>query len=337
MRTLRVSSILVATAVASATLAPRARAVDDAALAAELFDAGVKKMEAGKCDETPVADVALCREARDAFRRAFALYPSGLGALRNLAYVEKSLGLVGSSARHFRELARRAPLDPNPARQLWAEFAREEIAALEPRIPKLTIAVPSPAPEGTKVVLDDEPLPKPVWGTAIEVDPGEHTVRVDAEGHVPFTKSVTLAEADAQRVDATLSPIAPATPVTTQEEPATVKKVDQPLLESRTVPLVVAGVGGAAVVVGLGLGWAAIQKRDEVCGPRYCDPQGYEDGRSLARASTLVTGLGLATAAGGLAWWWLSGKSSARPGDHGTIVTPYAGAQGGGLAISGAF
>ncbi len=336
MRALRTSSVLGSLVLAISSATPNARAGDDAALAAQLFDAGVKKMEQGKCDEAPVADAAVCLEARDAFRRAFALYPAGLGALRNLAYVEKSLGLVGSSARHFRELARRAPSDPNPARQLWAEFAREEIEALEPRIPKLAITLPSPLPEGTKVTLDEDALPKPAWGTAIEVDPGEHTVRVEAEGRAPFTTTVTLAEGESKEVVATLPVL--------QSQSKDPKSVTAPKpapegswLESRTVPLVVAGVGGAAVVVGLGLGWAAIDKRDEVCGTRFCEPQGYEEGRSLARASTIVTGLGLATAAGGLAWWWFSGQSSARPSDAGTSVTPYANAHGGGFALTGSF
>src|SRR2546421_644382 len=80
-------------------------------VATDLFDAGVARMGAGRCDETPVADIAACREARDAFRRAYALYPGGLGALRNAAYVEKNLGLVASAAHDFRELARKAPLD----------------------------------------------------------------------------------------------------------------------------------------------------------------------------------------------------------------------------------
>jgi hypothetical protein len=121
---------------ASASTDDRART-----LASELFDQGVKAMERGRCDEAPVGDAAECTNAADQFRRAFELYPDGLGALRNLAYVEKSLGRLATASRWFRELARRAPLDPRPARQLWADFARKELEELAPRVPHLLVIV----------------------------------------------------------------------------------------------------------------------------------------------------------------------------------------------------
>src|SRR5687768_95008 len=104
---LLVPAVLLAAGVALADEADANRGV-----ATDLFDAGVRKMAEGKCDENPIADRAACNEARDAFKRAYALYPAGLGALRNLAYVEQNLGLIASAARDFRELIRRAPLDP---------------------------------------------------------------------------------------------------------------------------------------------------------------------------------------------------------------------------------
>src|SRR5688572_69128 len=165
------------------------------AVATDLFDSGVRLMEEGACDRAPVGDRAVCERARDSFQRAYALYPAGLGALRNLAFVEENLGLIASAARNFRELTRRAPHDPNPARRLWADFARKEAEALAPRIPHLTIDTPNPPP-GMKILLDGKALPDAGWGTPLEVDPGPHTVRAEAPGREAFEESFDLAERD---------------------------------------------------------------------------------------------------------------------------------------------
>ena len=96
---------------------------ENKAIATDLFDKAVTKMGQGNCDrEDPAVaakpiDVGTCKEARELFKRAYELYPSALGALRNLAFTEKGLGMVASAARSFRELARKAPLDPKPERQ----------------------------------------------------------------------------------------------------------------------------------------------------------------------------------------------------------------------------
>jgi hypothetical protein len=303
---------------ATLLLAPPAWSDDDAqskSVAKDLFDTGVRKMEEGKCDRSPIANRAACEAARDAFKRAYALYPAGLGALRNLAYVEQNLGLVASAARNFRELTRRAPLDPDPARRLWADFAKKESESLAPRIPHLTIDVPAERPPGMKLTLDGSPLQEAAWGTALEVDPGRHTVRAEAPDHAAFEQSFDLAEREEKRVSVALekrpgAPAAadePAPPPSTPSSPR-----EAPPRKSRILPLVVAGAGAVTVVVGLGLGYLAIQDRKEACGDgHFCEPEQLETGRSRARASTIVTGVGGAVLAGGLVWYFLSGSSKA--------------------------
>ncbi len=313
-------------------LAPSASRAEDAepdermrTLATDLFDQGVRKMELGKCEVVPVVEAAVCAEAADAFRRAFDLYPAALGALRNLAYVEKALGRVASAARHFRELARRAPLDPRPERQLWAEFARTELVDLEARVPHLQLTMPVTAPAGTAVTLDGAPLPREAWGAAIDLDPGEHLVQVQALGQKPFVARFTLPERTTETVTVTLAPeVAPASP---PPPPRTREASSTP--SPRTLALVTMGVGIVTTGVGLGYGVAAIEKRQEVCGAQYCDRAGYDEGRSLARNSTILTGIGLAVAGGGVVWYLLAPSREART----TIVTPYAGVGGAGVVV----
>jgi hypothetical protein len=301
------------------------------ALATDLFDQGVSKMEHGKCESRPVGDPALCAQACDAFRRAFELYPAGLGALRNLAYVEKALGRVASAARHFRELARRAPLDPRPARQLWAEYARTELATLEPLVPHLTVRLPTPLPADVVAKLDDASLPHETWGAVLDVDPGAHVVRAESQGRVAFEERFELAEGQSRTV---LVVLPPGDGVDGGDASAASPRADRaPGIAPKTLALVTIGVGAITTSVGLGYGVAAISKRKDVCGDVYCEPAGYDQGRSLARTSTIVTGIGVAVVASGVVWWLLAPTSSARA----TTVVPYASADGAGVVVSRRF
>jgi PEGA domain len=73
------------------------------------------------------------------------------------------------------------------------ELARQEIRALEPRLPRLRIGLAHPPP-GVQVRSDDKVLPAAALGDALPEDPGPHVVRVGAPGYREETRSVTLAE-----------------------------------------------------------------------------------------------------------------------------------------------
>jgi len=317
-----VATLLTVTMLATSLPALAEPTEKEQAIAKDLFDKGVKLMEEGKCDEKPT-DVAKCKQARDSFKRAYDI-TGALGALRNLAYVEKGLGMTASAARDFRELARRAPLDPKPERRKWAEFAKEEADALEPRVPHLTVKFVDKVPDA-KVTLDGEALPEAAWNTAVPVDPGPHSVRAEAPGRLPFEGTATLADKQEKTIAVTLD---------VDSKPTVTKG------PSIVPPLVVAGIGVVGVGVGLGLGYASMKKRDDSCDAnKTCDPQGLEDGRSLANTSTIVTGIGAGVLAIGVIWWALtpSGGSSSKDGDRATAIAPWASRDGGGLAAFGRF
>lgn len=314
-----------------AALCPNVLAADateeNKAIATDLFDKGVKLMESWHCDETP-ASRSKCKEARDDFKRAYELYPAALGALRNLAYVEKGLGMVASAARDFREVARKAPLDPKPERQKWAEFAKAEVANLEPRVPHLTVKVPSDRPAGMKVVLDGATLLEAAWDTQIDVDPGKHEVRADAPGRLAYVGTIDLDEKQSKSIAVSLEVD------NTYVAPTTEK-------HSTTLPWIVTTIGGVAVIAGLGLGYASMKKKDDACnGTNVCDPDGLSSGKSLANASTVVTGVGAAALVGGIVWLLLtpSGESAPTAKDKGAAsVAPLAGPGIFGISASGSF
>jgi hypothetical protein len=317
------SASLPRTALAQAK--PAGTSEQDKAMATDFFDKGLKKMELGRCDETPIKNLAACKEAREDFKRAYELYPAALGALRNLAYTEKGLGLVASAARSFRDLARKAPLDPKPERKLWADFARKEAADLEPRVPHLKLIIAANRPKGLKIKLDGADLPSAGWDAAIDVDPGKHVIHAEAPGHFPFDGTIFLSERDEKSLKVDL-----------EEDKRPMKLVGP----SKVPPIIVASAGLVGVGVGLGVGYLAMKKKNDVCDAKtkLCDPQGLSDGRSLATTSTIVTGVGGAVLVGGLVWLLLQPKPTLQPmADRATLVVPWASTDGFGVTARGVF
>jgi len=295
---------------------------DNKDLATELFAKGNKLLEAGKCDQATIGDRATCEEARDNFQKAYEIYPQGLGALRNLAYVERGLGRYASAARRFRELQQKAPNDPNPKRHVWAEYATKELEVIEPLIPHLTVKAPDDAPAGLAITVDGKPLPQPAWGTSVEIDPGPHKVHAEGAGVTPFDESVTLAKKENKTVAVVFTKAVVTPPPIEQPKPA----------PSRTVPLIVAGAGAVTMIVGLGFGYAAISGKKDACGSgKLCEPEGLDDARSYAVTSNVLTGVGAALLIGGGAWYFLTPNSAQNK--TGVNVVPFAG----GAALVGRF
>ncbi len=341
--------------VALAPRSSRADAEEGERSAQQYFDLGIRARDEGKCDAIPVGNAAKCKDSVNAFRKAYALNPSGLGALRNLAYVERSIGLVSSAARHFHELARRAPLDPKPERRQWAKFAEEEARALEPRAPHLVVKVPRDRPEDLKVFLDEEPLAEPLWSTPIDVDPGSHAIRAESPKVPTFAVSFEVAERETRSIDVifpiatmaqppvqvvpTAAPIEP--PPAVHEAPIAVvpEKRVEPVAarKANVVPLVVGGLGVLTLAGGLIVGIAAGNKRDSACDSttKLCEQGGLESAHSLASASTALTVVGAVTIVGGLVWWIAVPTSASEPTAktaHAPRLTPYLSPRGGGLA-----
>ena len=300
-------------------------------MATDLFDRGVRKMAEGKCDQTPIADEVACEDARDALARAFALYPEGLGALRNLANVERGLGKVASAARHFRELARRAPLDPNPARQLWAKFARKEAEALRSRVPHLELKFSGRVPSDLSVVLDGQPLPSAAWNTRIDLDPGAHEVRAEATGHAPSEVDFTLREGEDKTVAIELRPTGVANAAPTRTD----SSAEVPSRAGVGVgPYLTISAGAAVTASGLGVGYGALRKKKAACGDsKLCEPDGLAAGRRLAHTSTLLTAVGAAALTTGLIWY-LVAKRRVR---ETTTLAAGASAHGASMLVTGSF
>jgi hypothetical protein len=290
------------------------------------FGEGLRLMEAGNC-RSATPDIALCQHAIEQFNQAHALFPEGLGALRNKAFVESGLGLYKSALTSFEQLAGFARSHPDPRRREWAALAEAEVARLRPLVPVLTIS--GVRGSAFQVSLDGGPNLGPERRFDLEVDPGSHRLVVQLDGGILRIIDVDLA-ASARKslvIDEPSRPTPPKLPADREIKGGNA---------SRTLAWLTTGLGGAAVVTGLGLGTAAALRHDELCDDQNrCQREGFEGGKNLARASTIVTASGAAVLTGGITWLLLTAsreanKSSAAPG-----LTVSASARGATFTLSG--
>ena len=216
---------------------PRPASADNAAEARALFDAAKASAKAGDC-----------ATAVPKFAKSYQLDPKP-GTLRNLGYCEEQLGRIASAWRHFREVIEKFPASNH------VEYARERTAALEARVPKLTIRLAGGARDGITITLDGESVPQADVGKALAVDPGEHEIAVSASGRALARYDITIAEGE-KRDEVVRS----ATLLTEHDEKGKASEANpdagdqsantmDPLGEGRTVALIVGGGGLTAGVV----------------------------------------------------------------------------------------
>jgi hypothetical protein len=176
-----------------------------------------------------------------------------------------------------------------------AENAPKKLAALEPRIPRITIRL-----QGDGVaLLDGEPVAEDRLGTPIKVDPGKHEVAVRRGGAETPVRTLTMEESATEVVNiASAAPAVKDTP--DPPPPPEVTRED-----GTKVPAVIVGSVGLASLVGgavlFGLRQAAISDVTASCDDPNaltgCDPA-LQDTADLGRTYEYAA-IGLA--AGGAA------------------------------------
>lgn len=186
-------------------------------------------------------------------------------------------------------------------------YARERVAALTPRLSRLSVTVPaSRRIAGMVVRRDGVVVGEAQWGFAVPLDTGAHTIEATAPGMKPFKRTVEL------RAPGTVDVELPAWSADSGgalaggalggDEGAGLV-AEPPSSSLRVAGLGVAGLGVAGVVAGAALGGLAMSKRDESnrgpCDPAtdVCTPAGIA---LRADAITAATGSTIAFVAGGV-------------------------------------
>lgn len=115
----------------------------------------------------------------------------GMGTQFRLAECYEKLGKLASAYDAYVAVMEAARAAKKPDRE---SVAQRRAAALEPKIPRLTIDVPTSVSslEGVEIERDGKPVDRKLWGTAVPVDAGDHTVSVKAPGRVPWEGKATL-------------------------------------------------------------------------------------------------------------------------------------------------
>jgi len=292
--------------VAMAAVVPTRALADDVdktaqkAAAQALFESGRTLVEGGNF-----------AEACPKFAESQRLDP-GIGTLLWLADCYESSGRTASAWAGFKAAAASAALKRDDRERV----ARERAAALEPKLPHISIAVP-PAAQATGLAVrrDGADIGSPEWGLPIPVDPGTHTVEATAPGRRPW--SATVDAPDAGEVMSVTVPVLAFDAA--EEQPDGTKRAPEgaaPRLRptsvgdgQRIAGATVAGFGLAGVVAGTVLAFEARATYDHATssghcryGTDECDANGAamrKKGYSFATATDWAMGAGAVAVAGG--------------------------------------
>lgn len=258
-----------------------------------------------------------------------------VGTLLYLGECWEKAGKTASAWVTFREAQSAASRAGQVER---AKAAAERVAALEPRLTRLTIIVAANARvPGLTIRRDAKEVVDGLWGSPVPVDPGSHTIEATAPGHDSLRATVEVRASSETFVVTPLSPTAAPAPAPASAAPPAVASeagpspvepttgATRPARDTRrTLALAVGGVGVAALAGGLFFGWSAKSKwggtTDRCNAENVCTQGGFDDrqtARSRATVATVLSVVGVVgmTVGGGL---YLSADTT--PKGH-TLVT----------------
>ncbi len=253
------------------------------------------------------------------------------GTAVNLGDCFERLGKLGSALlayRAARDLMR--PGDPRIAP------VDKQISVLEKRAPKLKIDLEAGAPDGTRVTRDGR---QAAIGIASIVNPGEHTIVVNAPGRASRVFYADTKAGETSVLEVGVGPLASPEGTGEAREQAAPKQssANRPEADDsqRTLGYVVAGAGAVGLLAG-GVFWLqGNAKYDEAgCSSTSC-PRGElsDEGDAKMKSATFAAVLGGLALAGGLTLVLTAprdGQGSAR-----LTVSPAIIERGGGAHIGG--
>jgi len=272
---------LLAAALLTLAGSPARAQTSDPARAEHLFQEGRSALEAGRYAEA-------CPKLAESQQ-----LDAGTGTLLALALCHDGEGKTASA---WRELHAVVEESQRAGRADRVQLARARIAALEPRLSKLAVAVGTPAP-GLDVRRDGEPLPPAQWGRVAPVDPGEHVVRAEAPGRKPWRTTVTVGRGG-DTIVVTVPALEDAGAQVSAAPGATEPPLGAPRGPDRTAGWLVGGAGVVALGVGTVFGFAALSEHGSAssqCPSSTCtDAAGVSlENRARTNAWIADAGIGL--------------------------------------------
>lgn len=279
-------------------------------------------------------------EACAKFKASHEADKTATGTLLNLALCNEALGKTASAWAEFRQVAAESEVAHRADR---VALAREHEAKLLTRLSYATIHVRDDARiAGLHIVVDgDREITPPMWETRLPIDPGPHTVVVDAPGRIPAAYPLTVTDAaDSQAVEI----LALVLDAAKEEEPRPVMSGSP---GRRTAGYVILGAGVAAIGVGATFGAIALAKSGVVSGAcpndrcpttdvRAAENTHVDEAHSAALIADIALSAGAAMAiAGAVLVYTGRDRPAPRLGEVRVNVDPTM--HGGALLLQGAF
>jgi hypothetical protein len=244
--------------------------------------------------------------AVDKFSRADSLVHAPT-LLLGLARAEVGLGRLVEAQESYNRIIRDGVAPSSPHSWTKAlEDATKEVGALPQRLPWVTITVLGPT--NPEVIIDSTPVPIASLGVKRPVNPGNHTIKVSAEGYMPTEKAITLSEGQSLTVNLELEQAATAD--TSQAAKKSTGTFDTRTSSSspetrRILAFGALGLGGAGLIVGGVTGALAMSKKNKLntaCPNGECPPSqasALDSYHTYGNISTVSFIVGAVGAAGG--------------------------------------
>lgn len=143
-------------------------------------------------------------EALDAFARSMSVYPAPTTAFR-IAQCKAMLGRLVEASEGYRAIINaQLPAGSPPAYVDSQKASADELAKLEPRIPKARIVVVPDRAAGLAIAVDGRPINTALVGVPRPTDPGAHRITASASGYAPVEVTFELREQEQKDVQVVL-------------------------------------------------------------------------------------------------------------------------------------
>ncbi len=243
------------------------------------------------------------------------------------------------------------------------KIALDKATALEPKLSRMTVVVPSESQiEGLEIKRDGLVLGRPIWGTAVPVDPGDHELIVSAPGRTTWKTTVKVAAGAAKEsvsipvlekapeaAGAVTPPAGDSSAAAVQpqgeQSPAADVKPASKWGTQRVLGISAAGLGVVGLAVGTIYGLKMKSSQDDAKAncldyPKGCNAEGLAANDDAKGAGTMATvgfiAGGALIAAGAVLYLTAPSPKPARQSATWT-VSPLAGRGEGGLLLRGAW
>ena len=291
----------------------------ETALAETLYKQGRELMAEGKY-----------AEACPKFAESYRLDPV-TGTLLNLATCHETQGRLATAWSEFNDAISAARRD---GREDRVRYAQEHLAAIEPKLSRLTITVaPDADLEGLEITLNGSSIGRAALGVATPLDPGEHVITAGAPGKKEWSVTVKLETPGESKMVAVPAlerapvPVVQPGPVLTSPPPLGPPPAADVRMERPTPTAVyVSGVITLALAAG-----AAITSS------MYVRDNGEKSEDSVRTLGYVNLGFYAAAAAGAAATTYLYVTRPERPAGFQASLAPWLDARSGGLTLRGSY